>query len=212
MGLCFLSIMSCQKETITTLTPESQQKIEALFNLSKTSDQKIAFNLMTNMGKAIAWKTHLMHFQNSNALTVQKKGMISHLINRINANLYSSKDAAQIFDVMFLKDWIKNAQGQFSNLDICNMVLVFNQITPPKYIINNNKTDEESPISWIDDDAKVSCKCHIGSKLTCPHITIGIDPTVDYGKCTKTEDCEPTPHGCGRMWLYSCDGNDCSNS
>ncbi|MEK7226851.1 MAG: bacteriocin fulvocin C-related protein [Bacteroidota bacterium] len=212
--LCLFAIVTallgCQKNN--TLERKSSEKpniqLERLSTASDFEVQKQIFNLMAPSERYSLWDGHLQNAKNqfTNTNESKKVALIEELLAAISVSVFDNTSTANsIFENYFLPTWQSKADTTFSAMELFDLTYdptedtIGYRTAPPE--IGGEPGGGPSP----------KCFCHAGtSGLSCTKLVITIPPSITFGTCERTNAyCKESDYGCGRLWLWSCDGNHC---
>jgi len=179
-------------------------KIEAMKTMDEAS-QKIAFNFLNSDEKHYFRLKIMDEFINENVLNSQQIELINELKANFTSNVYEKSGEAAYFKNIYADQWIERSLAHFTEIEIYELSMAY--------------------FKSLDDKAANrirTCKCHVGSIITCRKKTTasfsnsdGGNIEIEYGTCSNQYACSyPVDDsgnydttGCGFLGLWLCNGN-----
>lgn len=203
--LTVVSLIACSKpENSQTNRPLSVKKsLEIIKSSVRQGDVQStieAYSLLSAEEKYDLWYDHLSKAKSKydSLANDSKSTLIDSLMKHLSISVFedSSYDR-DVFLNYYLPTWQEEATSLFSIGELYN--ITFNpdcddvtQSPEPEYVLPSN----------------INCWCHAGqSGFSCTKY--GFPEIIQTGVCERQGDCNESSHGCGWLWLMSCNGNHC---
>lgn len=184
-GIVLLGSISCSKSNERA---ENSEAIQSFQNLEKSTDQRMAFSLLTVNEKVELAKDHIDFCISYFNLTSTQVGILQNTKLKLR-DIYSSSDPENDPNAIQLA---LDIQQYFSNLSDRDGQIIFDSMV----------TDDEGVNEMVthNPDKVTTCTCSSKSNW-CSSSPYG--PRIT---CDKTACNELTNSGCGTLWGYACNG------
>ncbi len=185
-GIVLLATVACSKSA--NVKTERSEAVESFQNLEKSTDQRMAFSLLTVNEKVDLAKEHIDFCISYFNLTSTQVGILQNVKSNLR-DIYSSSDPENEHALIALA---LDIQQYFSNLSDRDGQIIFDSMV----------TDEDgvNGIATHNPDKIVSCTCSSKSNW-CSSSPYGPRITCDKSACN-----DQTSSGCGTLWGYACNG------
>lgn len=195
----FFVFTGCEKDTNTYSKADSNavnvKLINAVKRLSSTTDQRLAYNLLSDAEKETLWKQKLTDLLNTEALTFMQRSHIEKLSSFITIGIFEKTIKNEEAIVLFAKNWCLEGLNYFTKNEIIKIAFTINnsgfngdQLKSTSAIINSGSDD---PDYYVEEDK--GCNCNLTSAFSC-------------NSCSESISCKPSNSGCGFICYYPCDG------
>ena len=196
---------SCSQDSVdenSSISANSQYKIEKVLDENKENDQRLKYTLLSKDEKYQLWhqkfesllQGDLILNKENLSLNEKQRALVDELNIKLGPNIFSLGDNGEkeYFRNIYAPKVLKRAEKIFSKNQI---IMIFYKLSVPN--TDSSLTLKQLEVS-IAANSENDCECDSGSIFTCQ--------IANAHNCQKTYKCAASTSGCGFMGLWECDG------